>query len=272
MLDLLTRLPTTNTWALQSSVKYNWSVFPVAANSKKPLAGTHGKNDATNNYSNILYWYSLDPNMNFGYNLDMSGLSVIDVDCHGETDGLNALNNLIADDKVTKQELLSALIQLTPSGGIHFIFRTWKPFKQMQLGSYKSALKGIDLLNQGCSVMCAGARINNVVYTLCNRIPELDEIGYFPKRLFEYMQQLRPERIYRGVAPVRSKLEIKLPAYDGCGRNVWLARCAGYLKQCKEITTQYDLFQELLYLNHSLDKPLTDGEVHGIAKSIFNRR
>lgn len=262
-----TKIKRNNLWALQSSIKYNWHVFPVASNSKKPLAGSHGKNDATCEINKILGWYSIDPDMNFGYNLERSGLSVIDVDCHGEINGIHTLVKLVTSGIISVDELSRAYIQSTPNNGLHFIYRTSKPFKQMHLGSY--GIHGIDLLNQGCSIMCAGSRLGNNRYYICNRIPELEEIGYFPKGLIDYMSELRPERVISVVKTERSKVNVYLPNYSNQGRNNWLTSCAGKLIRCKEINSVYDLYSELNMLNHSLAKPLSDGEVFSIAKSMM---
>lgn len=262
-------IPRSNLWALQSSTKYNWYVYPIGRDSKIPLAGTHGKNSATNIASEIVKWYAKDCRMNFGYNLDMSGLSVIDVDTHG-ANGYKALDVLLNMKLVTINQLESSLIQLTPSGGMHFIFRTERPFKTCQIGRYVETLKGIDLLNKGHSVICAGSTVNGKSYSLVNSIPNLEEIGYFPSRLIDYLDNVRPEYKITKYATERSKVDIELPMYiDGTGRNNWLASCAGKLISCVEVQSVNDLHNELMWLNNSLSRRLGSYEVMCIAKSIF---
>lgn len=263
-------IPRTNLWALQSVVKYNWYIYPVNQYSKIPIKGSHGLNDATNIVDEILKWYALNPRYNYGYNLDLSGLSVIDVDMHG-TDGYSALDRMIDMKLVSLDQLNNSLIQLTPSGGMHFIFRTSKRFKKCNIGILNKDFAGIDLLNLGSSVMCAGSTVNYKYYNIANRVLKLDEIEYFPIKLVEYLETLRSNRSVSVIRTGDIKLvDLEVPSYiEGTGRNNWLASCAGRAIGCREIETENDLCNYLLMLNSTLRNRLSGYEVKNISRSIF---
>jgi hypothetical protein len=94
-----------------------YPVFPCAPGTKKPMSGTHGRDEATTDAAQIEAWWSATPNANIGLATD--GLCVVDFD--PLKDG--SPNPWLADQPARAAELARAPLSLTPRGGKHFIFR-----------------------------------------------------------------------------------------------------------------------------------------------------
>jgi hypothetical protein len=263
---IVNRIEVNNLFPLKMAVELGWYIFPVTPNCKIPLAGTHGKNSSSNRIDVILDWIAQErPSeyMNFGINLEKSHLATLDVDIHGQNNGINMLGDMVNNGTVTLDELLTAYIQRTPSGGLHFIWRCDKPFKQ------KHDL-GLDYLSKGCSTMCAGSSIDGRKYHVLGSLPKLANIGEFPSSLIHYKELYKEEeRIERRSEMYKTKANIKHQSYTGSGRNNWLTGCAGRLIRCVEIQSERDLYDELLLLNRQLTPCLPNYEIACIAKSMM---
>jgi hypothetical protein len=64
------------------AVLNGWKIIPVKPHNKLPHFGLikRGHLDATDDWDLIEFWFSIDPNMNYGINCQASGLVVLDVD------------------------------------------------------------------------------------------------------------------------------------------------------------------------------------------------
>ena len=64
------------------AVLNGWKVLPVKKRNKLPHFDLikRGHLDATDDWNLIDFWFSIDPNMNYGINCQASGLLVLDVD------------------------------------------------------------------------------------------------------------------------------------------------------------------------------------------------
>lgn len=89
-----------------------WHVHPVQAGRKEP-ATRHGFKDATNDPERVARWWTHHPADNIGIACGPSRLLVVDVD------DLTALDRLEARGL----RLPDTLTQITPRGGLHFIYR-----------------------------------------------------------------------------------------------------------------------------------------------------
>jgi len=98
--------------------KAGWYVFPIKPRDKTPLT-PHGLNDATIRIDIIRRWWEKAPQANIGLNCGKSGLIAIDLDKHGEQDGLTQWETL------TQRYGLNPMtaISLTGGGGRHLLFR-----------------------------------------------------------------------------------------------------------------------------------------------------
>lgn len=96
---------------LQAALGYaahGWRVFPCVPGAKNPLT-THGVHDATTDPETIKEWWGRCPNANVAVACgEKSGITVVDID-----------ENI--DEWLTK--LPKTLLQKTPSGGYHAIYR-----------------------------------------------------------------------------------------------------------------------------------------------------
>jgi len=118
-------------------------VFPLQANSKKPLPGSNGFKDATTDLATIEAWWSEDPDRNIGHSPEDSEHGVIDLDSGGDIKPL---------------QLPETLTTITPSGGRHYWFRGSLPSGASNLGQH------IDTRGKGGYVLLPPSRIDGKVY------------------------------------------------------------------------------------------------------------
>jgi hypothetical protein len=57
-----------------------WPIFPLAPNSKEPIAGTSGVLDATTDLATIRKWWAATPDANIGLDVGGAGMMVLDLD------------------------------------------------------------------------------------------------------------------------------------------------------------------------------------------------
>lgn len=145
---------------LEAALKYaarGWKVFPCSANTKIPLAGTHGVKDASGDAAIITQWWAEHPDANIGLACGAaSGVWVVDIDVRQET-GVNGLDS-IKERKMTLPK--DALIQRTPSGGYHFLFKCdgEKPANK------NGFLRGVDIRGDGYYIVVTPSVINGKEY------------------------------------------------------------------------------------------------------------
>lgn len=105
-------------------VKADFGVFPLVPRTKKPIPGTHGLNDWTDNPQNIIDHWSKNPDCNIGIacGSPSKGLLVLDfdVDEEKEKDGLATLSEW----ERVHGELPATAVAITGSGGMHYFYRT----------------------------------------------------------------------------------------------------------------------------------------------------
>lgn len=105
-------------------VESGFAVFPLMPRTKKPLPGTHGLNDWTDNPRNIIDHWSANPDCNIGITCGTpsGGLLVLDfdVDEEREKDGLATLSEW----ERAHGELPPTAVAITGSGGMHYFYRT----------------------------------------------------------------------------------------------------------------------------------------------------
>jgi len=131
-----------------------WAVFPLAAGTKLPHAGSRGFLDATLDHERIDSWWNERPNANIGIATGLSsGLWVLDVDPKNGGDVTFA--TLVAEHGFPT----GLGYVLTPSGGRHYYFRrpeglSW-PSSKERLGP------GLDVRADGGYVVAPPSVIAN---------------------------------------------------------------------------------------------------------------
>lgn len=93
-------------------------IFPVKENGKTPLI-PKWQSDCSSDFMQVLYWYENAKNCNWGLPASQNDLFIIDVDMH-EVDGVSNFFSLL--DKLGI--CADTLVQTTPSGGMHIIYKT----------------------------------------------------------------------------------------------------------------------------------------------------
>jgi len=116
--------------AALSYARRGWPVFPCAPCTKIPLLskkhGGHGVEDATTDVKQITEWWTKHPGANIALACGKeSGVYVVDVDLDEEkgVNGWETMRELREEGK----ELPATMIQDTPRGGAHYIYKTDNP-------------------------------------------------------------------------------------------------------------------------------------------------
>lgn len=94
-----------------------FQVLPIWPNSKKPLT-PNGHADATTDPTQITRWWKQKPNANVA--IVTNDMLVVDVDVKNGKDGRKVMKAI----EGKYGPLPKTLMQITPSGGMHFIYRT----------------------------------------------------------------------------------------------------------------------------------------------------
>lgn len=103
--------------AAKEYAELGYAVFPLTANTKVPLKGSHGYKDGTSDPEKVFAEFEKGHNCNIGISTH-EGIVCIDVDCIG---GLE--NPWLDGDPKKKKSLLNAPTVVTPTGGKHHYFK-----------------------------------------------------------------------------------------------------------------------------------------------------
>jgi len=132
--------------AAQGYVSQGWKVFPLRPRSKKPLPGTHGKDDATGDPAQVQRWWQAMANANIAVACGAtSGIIVIDLDAIDDTNA--------HDGQATWQKLAShygdieTRQQRTGGGGLQLFFL--HPGAGVEISNRAQLLPGIDVRGDG---------------------------------------------------------------------------------------------------------------------------
>lgn len=138
--------PHPKTTALQSAAvdyaKNNWFIFPVKPKDKTPLT-SHGLKDATNKVDTVREWWAKWPDANIGLNCGKSGMVVVDLDKHGEYDGMAEWDALKSRFGLS----LCTSTSITGGGGRHLLFKA--PTDKTIKNSAGKLSPGIDVRAEG---------------------------------------------------------------------------------------------------------------------------
>lgn len=148
------------TTKLDAAMKYaakGWKVFPCTPNSKIPLPGvSHGVKDATDDADTIRKWWADTPDANIGLACgSASGVWVVDIDCRADK-GINGFDSV----KESGKKLPRTLMQNTPHGGIHLLYKCdgEKPANK------NGFLSGVDIRSEGYYIVVAPSSIDGKCY------------------------------------------------------------------------------------------------------------
>lgn len=161
-------------------IKNHLKIIPLKPNSKLPLINAWNK-DCSCDFEQILYWFENAKDCNWGLPCIENDLFVLDLDTHHAWEnGIESFNQLKHDLGITDCD---TLMQQTPSGGIHLIYKTDEELKQVKgLANAFSDYPGIDLRNSNYIVV-EPSTINGVRYSFQNNI----EPRQMPEKLKEFI-------------------------------------------------------------------------------------
>ena len=239
-------------------------VFPLSSNSKIPLKDTRGYKDATTDQETLAGWFEHVPRANLGIRLDASKLLVVDIDRHGQTDGVTTLKQLNGQGKQLPSD---TYIEQTPNDGLHYFFKLNEP---ISIGRRIGLYPGIDLLSD--FVVIAPSVIDGKPY---KAIEPMQSIKPVPQWLLADLlpgkQVNKPLGHAYGIRKTWAGrvLDDLVTGTSEGNRNSFLASLLGkLLKTGCQSATAYELLQ---YANEQLQPPLSAKEVNTIFKSIIKR-
>jgi hypothetical protein len=149
-----------------------YKIFPIKHNSKEPLI-ERWQLDASCDKEQIMYWLEKGGEPNWALPAYANNLFIIDIDMHGDVDGISSFQRLLHDIGL---ERIDTLKQQTPSGGVHLIFKS-----DDELDCVKNASNvfdeypGIDIRTKGY-ILIQPSIINGVPYELSGGVDKIKEI------------------------------------------------------------------------------------------------
>ena len=156
-------------------------IFPIVNNEKTPLINAWQR-DCSCDYFQVLYWFANCKDCNWGLPASENDLFILDLDVHDcNKNGIESFNAILNDIydvgfTIDFNDMCDTLIQKTPSGGIHIIFKTDEDLKKVLNNSnvFKN-YPGIDIRTSGY-VVVEPSTINDNVYEFTNdkTIKEMD--------------------------------------------------------------------------------------------------
>ena len=129
--------------ALKYAAVYGFAVFPVGANTKKPLT-PHGCKDAKKDAGAIRMWWTRFPDASIGIATGQaSNLVVIDEDIDAEKDVDGTLS--MRQWEKSHGELPETVTAITGRGGVHLYYR----YEGSDIGNRAGLLEGVDVRGEG---------------------------------------------------------------------------------------------------------------------------
>lgn len=170
--------------AIEIYRKLGFKIFPLAPDSKVPLKGSHGHNDATDNEAILDEWFEIEPRRNIGIATGAgSNLTVLDIDIKHDAGGPESIRKFAAQGFV----LPKAPQVETPSGGKH-LYYSFEP------GISNSASRlgpGLDIRNDGGYIVAPPSELFHGQYLWIKR-PQ----GPLPKLPRWLVKKLKPDPIF----------------------------------------------------------------------------
>ena len=195
-----------------------------------------------------------------------SGIIVVDLDRHGDSDGVDSLNNLLEAYDI---ELPKTTVVKTPNNGYHYYFKLPSKYYDIQLKQNINGYEGIDFQSSGRFVVAPPSQIDGRPYEVLRDVAELPEL---PETLLEIL-------VDKTITKKNKKRERKWTAtllgdiIAGCGegsRNIFLTSIIGKLFATGLSHDEVRVWS--LYVNQiSLNPPLSEEEVLRTYESVRKR-
>jgi len=173
--------------ALRNALEFGdkgYRVFSLASGSKKPLAGSRGCLDATDEAEQIERWFTANPESNVG--IACAGVCVLDCDPVA-----GSPNPWQIEYAVALEAAASAIVR-TPRGGTHYYFLA--PDVPVGPSAGKIA-EGIDVRCGGGSyVVAPGSTVNGKSYVAADDLPDRDKLNPVPGWLLDLLTGDNPAK------------------------------------------------------------------------------
>jgi len=143
---------------LDTYKKYNWVLFPIAKNSKKPIEDEHWRES---DYRDKIQWIKwLNNELNIASNNEKSKIIAVDVD----TKDIDESSKELKEELCQMLEESKTLTQNTPHGGKHYIFQQDNDIPQkVNIGNLK-----IDTRTEKGYILLAPSTIDKKSYSWVN--------------------------------------------------------------------------------------------------------
>ena len=140
-----------------------WYIYPAFPGTKSKT-NLKWREASTNSVKQITHWWTKSPNATICLDCEKSGLAALDVDQKDGKDGRAALDWL----ELMNEDLPPTLMQRTPSGGTHLIF---KGKIKTTVGAKGYALgEGIDTRGKGGMIVLAPSKLPSGQYEWLNNL------------------------------------------------------------------------------------------------------
>lgn len=157
-------------------------LIPIKPNGKEPLINWKMKYETTTDQ--IFEWLLEEPNLNWALPMNENELFAIDIDMHGDVNGIENFKRLCKDIGISKIE---TLVQTTPSGGYHLIFRSDEDLKKVKNSANTfDNYKGIDIRTDGY-ILVYPSKINDTYYKFNHDNDIMSHITTMPSELKEFI-------------------------------------------------------------------------------------
>jgi len=246
--------------------KRNIYYYPTAPGSKSGMKDTHGFSDAVNDDFMASEWFQ-ETNNNIGINLKKSGLMVVDVDMHGNGNGLHSLATIVEKYGALPND---TLVEKTPRNGTHWFF---KVPANLDLTNNVNAFfdgSGIDLMTS--NVLIAPSSIDGVSYS--NGSGTFDDIKQAPTWLLEFAQDKPANNVNSGTPRLKkytgALLDKIVKGATKGQRNDFITSVAGSMLAVG--TSASNVYELLSVINNSFVSPsLPQKELETIYRSVLMR-
>lgn len=258
-------------------------IFPLIPNNKEPLT-TNGFNNATQDIEQIKRWWTKTPDANIGAVSALSGYIVLDLDTPDDTPEHKLPNGAYTLSDLGIWEELNAIENVqfykTPSGGLHYWFRTDSELLLEKRHTGSDALwDNVELLGGGGysiippSSTATGQYLGDLELDRVPNIPEWLQ-SILENRIKEKDKTVHPKMFkYRGKNYTGNLLDkIVNGAVDG-ERNVWLTSITGSLLNTgMNAEAVYKFLHDInqLYIQPPLPARTVDTIFNSIGKKYLN--
>ena len=217
-----------------------YKVFPLSPGTKVPRPGSRGLLDATSDPTSIEAWWSAVPDANIGLLTD--DLAVIDAD-----------NHAWPTEEALARELATGLVQRTPRGGRHYVFRQ-PPGASVRCSAGKVA-EGVDVRANGGYIVAAPSIVEGKRYELVSG--DWSDMPVLPSSILALIDRPATWQIAKPAEPGNVIAE--------GGRNDALFRMGCRMRQTGH--TKDEIAAALLQTNRDRCRPpQSPSEVHKIAE------